>query len=135
MELPPSPSKGVDSAIILCVPTRWRPSSPSHLILMSPTEFIRFLRDERHHRAEELADALGRRVLLKFQRAEDLALRGARRGERKGDEIIRKAASHRCQTALRVTGRSAPLKGDGNLRLGEASPPRRRLVSQNIDKI
>ena len=56
---------------------------------------IRFLRDERHHRAEELADALGRRVLLKLQRAEDLALRGGRRGERKNDEIISKAASHR----------------------------------------
>ena len=50
------------------------------------------LTHQTHDGAEELAHAFWRRVLLKIQRAEDLALRGGRRGE--GDDEVCDAARH-----------------------------------------
>ena len=50
------------------------------------------LAHQTHDGTEELAHAFRRRVLLEFQRAEDLALRGRRRGE--GDDEVCDAARH-----------------------------------------
>jgi hypothetical protein len=52
------------------------------------------------------------------------------RGRGRGEHEIIGKASHRCQTALRVTGRSAPLKGDGNLRLARRAPRDETTSSQ-----
>jgi hypothetical protein len=53
---------------------------------------LRLLAHEAHDGAQKLAHAFRRRVLLEFQRAEDLALRGRRRGE--GDDEVSNAARH-----------------------------------------